>query len=95
MGSNLNLRSTPLTLPNLATGSAVSPAGRPEIGQPINIRLGNELLAEVDQEAQKRGVSRAEAVRQLLTGRPIVLTDFERMAAIRAYMIIGSHQEMT
>ena len=45
----------------------MSPVGRPEIGQPINIRLGDELLALVDDYAAHNGQSRAEAVRFLLT----------------------------
>ncbi|TRW85566.1 ribbon-helix-helix protein, CopG family [Mycolicibacterium sp. 018/SC-01/001] len=44
----------------------MTPAGRPEIGQPINIRLGNELLAEVDAFAETEGIKRAEAIRQLV-----------------------------
>lgn len=47
----------------------VSPAGRPEIGQPINIRLGDELLAAVDRKAYSLGISRAEVIRTLLTDR--------------------------
>lgn len=44
----------------------MSPAGRPEIGQPINIRLGDDLLAAVDNYAADCGVSRAEAIRELV-----------------------------
>jgi metal-responsive CopG/Arc/MetJ family transcriptional regulator len=44
----------------------MTPAGRPEIGQPINIRLGEALLARVDRYAQAETVSRAEAIRQLI-----------------------------
>lgn len=44
----------------------MSPAGRPEVGTPINVRLGDELLAQVDQFAQAESISRAEAVRQLV-----------------------------
>lgn len=44
----------------------MSPAGRPEIGKPINIRLPNDLLAEVDVYAAENGISRAEAIRQLV-----------------------------
>ncbi|MFR9676425.1 hypothetical protein [Streptomyces sp. TR02-1] len=39
--------------------------GRPEIGQPVQVRLGN-LLPLVDQWAADRGYSRAEAIRRLL-----------------------------
>lgn len=42
-------------------------AGRPEIGTPINIRLGDELLTAIDERAQKLGVSRASMIRTLLT----------------------------
>lgn len=45
----------------------MSPAGRPEIGQPVNLRLGDELLARVDDYAAHTNRSRAEAVRFLLT----------------------------
>jgi len=41
-------------------------AGRPEVGRPVNIRLGDELLAEVDAFAEAEGVKRAEAIRQLV-----------------------------
>ena len=44
----------------------MTPVGRPEIGTPINVRLGNDLLAEVDEYASGLGVSRAEAIRQLV-----------------------------
>lgn len=45
----------------------MSPAGRPEIGQPINIRLGDDLLAAVDAKADRLDCSRAETIRLLLT----------------------------
>jgi predicted DNA binding CopG/RHH family protein len=44
----------------------VSPVGRPEIGAPINIRLGPELLAAVDRKADRLGIPRAELIRLLL-----------------------------
>jgi len=44
----------------------MSPAGRPEIGQPVNIRFGDELLDAVDEYATDAGVARAEAVRVLV-----------------------------
>lgn len=47
----------------------MSPVGRPEIGQPINIRLGDKLMAAVDRMADRQGMSRAEVVRMLLTDR--------------------------
>jgi metal-responsive CopG/Arc/MetJ family transcriptional regulator len=45
----------------------MSPAGRPEIGQPINVRLGDDLLAAVDRRAHQLGASRAELIRTILT----------------------------
>lgn len=44
----------------------MSPAGRPEIGQPINVRLGDELLAAIDAKANRLGYSRAQTIRMLL-----------------------------
>jgi len=44
----------------------MTPAGRPQIGTPINIRLGDELLTAVDAKADRQGVSRAEIIRMLL-----------------------------
>jgi hypothetical protein len=41
--------------------------GRPAIGDAINIRLGDDLLAMVDEYARQRSVSRAEAIRRLVT----------------------------
>lgn len=40
--------------------------GRPEIGKPINVRLGDDLLAEVDRFAADTGRNRAEAIRRLV-----------------------------
>lgn len=40
--------------------------GRPEIGAPIQVRLG-DLRPAVEYYARERGVSQAEAIRQLLT----------------------------
>jgi metal-responsive CopG/Arc/MetJ family transcriptional regulator len=45
----------------------MSPGGRPEIGQPINVRLGDELLAAVDAKAHRLGYSRAEVIRLILS----------------------------
>jgi predicted DNA binding CopG/RHH family protein len=45
----------------------VTKVGRPEIGTPINIRLGDELLAAVNAKAASLGVSRAEVIRTILT----------------------------
>jgi metal-responsive CopG/Arc/MetJ family transcriptional regulator len=47
----------------------MSPAGRPEIGQPINIRLGDDLLAAVDAKAERLRVSRAELIRKILADK--------------------------
>lgn len=43
---------------------AMSPAGRPEIGKPINIRLPDDLLADVDTYAARLDISRAEVIRR-------------------------------
>jgi predicted DNA binding CopG/RHH family protein len=45
----------------------MTPAGRPEIGQPINIRLSHELLAAVDAKAGLLKMSRAKLIRTILT----------------------------
>jgi metal-responsive CopG/Arc/MetJ family transcriptional regulator len=42
----------------------MSPAGRPEVGTPINVRLGTDLLAEVDTYAKRLDTSRAEVIRR-------------------------------
>lgn len=44
----------------------MSPGGRPTVGTPINVRLGDELLAQVDAYAESEGIKRAEAVRRLV-----------------------------
>lgn len=44
----------------------MSPGGRPAVGTPVNIRLGADLLDQVDQYAAAEGISRAEAIRQLV-----------------------------
>jgi hypothetical protein len=43
--------------------------GRPEVGQAINTRLPEDLLAKVDAYAQEHGVTRAAAIRTLLAER--------------------------
>lgn len=48
--------------------------GRPEVGEPVHLRLPAELRARVDQFASASGVTRAEAVRRLLTGGLASLT---------------------
>jgi hypothetical protein len=40
--------------------------GRPEIGEPVQVRLG-DLLGAVDAYAAAKGIKRAEAIRQLVT----------------------------
>jgi hypothetical protein len=40
--------------------------GRPPIGDPINVRLGDGLLSHVDEFAKRMGVSRADAIRDLV-----------------------------
>ena len=46
--------------------AAMTPVGRPEIGQPINIRLGDDLLAQVDKMALAYGWGRALSFRHLV-----------------------------
>lgn len=41
-------------------------AGRPEVGGPVAVRLGDDLLTEVDNYAGERNVSRADAIRALI-----------------------------
>jgi metal-responsive CopG/Arc/MetJ family transcriptional regulator len=41
-------------------------AGRPAVGIPINVRLGDDLLAQVDAYAESEGIKRAEAIRRLV-----------------------------
>lgn len=59
----------------------MTPVGRPEIGQPINVRLGDGLLTRVDAYAATYEISRAEAIRRMLTSPQIELTQFEHEAA--------------
>jgi hypothetical protein len=40
--------------------------GRPEIGEPVNVRLG-DLLPRVDEFAASRDLSRAAAIRELVS----------------------------
>lgn len=42
----------------------MTPAGRPQVGTPINVRLGDDLLAEVDAYAKRFDISRAEVIRR-------------------------------
>lgn len=41
--------------------------GRPQIGKPVNLRLGDDLLAHLDDYAALHNWSRAEAARFLIT----------------------------
>lgn len=42
----------------------MSPGGRPVVGKPINIRLPDDLLADVDAYATRLDISRAEVIRR-------------------------------
>lgn len=53
----------------------MAPAGRPEIGTPINIRLGQDLLARVDARAERAAVSRASMIRSLIAAALAELAD--------------------
>lgn len=54
-------------------------AGRPEVGGPVAVRLGVELLTEVDNYAGARHVSRADAIRDLIKA---ALTETESPTAM-------------
>jgi hypothetical protein len=41
--------------------------GRPEVGKPVQIRFPDDMLAGIDAYASEQGVSRAEAVRQIVS----------------------------
>jgi hypothetical protein len=41
--------------------------GRPEVGKPINVRLGDDLLARVDERAKAEGKTRADMLRDLVS----------------------------
>lgn len=53
----------------------MSPGGRPEIGQPINVRIGDQLLADIDARAHSLGVTRASLIRSMLTAAQAELDD--------------------
>lgn len=40
--------------------------GRPLVGKPINVRLGDDLLAKVDADAKASGRSRADMLREIV-----------------------------
>lgn len=56
-------------------------AGRPEVGGPVVVRLGEDLLNEVDNYAGARNVSRADAIRDLIKS---ALTESESLDALTA-----------
>ena len=43
--------------------------GRPSIGEPVQIRLPADLLADIDRLARAEGVTRSRWVRQALAAR--------------------------
>lgn len=53
----------------------MSPAGRPEVGSPINVRIGDGLLADIDARAYSLGVSRASLIRSMLKAAQAELDD--------------------
>lgn len=53
----------------------MSPAGRPGVGIPINVRLGDDLLAEIDAAASRFGMSRAAMIRGLIAAALSELPD--------------------
>lgn len=53
----------------------MTPAGRPEIGTPINVRVGDDLLADIDARAYSLGVSRASLIRSMLKAAQAELDD--------------------
>lgn len=42
----------------------MSPAGRPSVGTPINIRLPDDLIVAADAYAKRFDISRAEVIRK-------------------------------
>lgn len=42
----------------------MSPVGRPAVGAPINVRLGDDLIADLDTYAARIDISRAEVIRR-------------------------------
>lgn len=43
-----------------------NPAGRPPVGPRVTVRLPADVLARIDQEADRQGESRAMSIRRLL-----------------------------
>ncbi|UQX09650.1 ribbon-helix-helix protein, CopG family [Candidatus Mycobacterium methanotrophicum] len=48
------------------SGMRVGVAYLVRVGDPINVRLGDDLLSDVDRYAKVNEISRAEAIRQLI-----------------------------
>jgi len=62
--------------------------GRPEVGPAIHVRLGDDLLGQLDAYASERGLNRAEAVRVLLgealtAGQPYTVTLLDLATRVR------------
>jgi metal-responsive CopG/Arc/MetJ family transcriptional regulator len=53
----------------------MAPRSRPEVGAPIHVRLGEDLLAKVDAFAKRASVGRAAAVRSLIRAALAELDD--------------------
>lgn len=51
------------------------PVGRPEVGKPINIRIKDRMLADIDARAHHMGVSRASLIRSCLAAAWAELDD--------------------
>lgn len=44
----------------------MTPAGRPPVGIPIHIRIGDQMLADIDARAHSMGITRASLIRKCL-----------------------------
>lgn len=53
----------------------MSPVGRPEIGAAINVRLGDQLVTDLDARAYRLRVSRASLIRSMLRAAQAELDD--------------------
>ncbi len=49
-------------------GMAERSRGRPKVGQRVTVRLPDEMVDALDDEAKERGMTRAELIRQRLFG---------------------------
>lgn len=56
-------------------GDPTMTRGRPPIGDRVTVRLQPDLLARIDAEAERRDVSRAELIRDLLSASLPVAAD--------------------